>query len=313
MKFEDYLSKKITPKVKEEVKELIDKGFAPERIYEDILLKNTNPKIKQKIDILRVNPTFRKDTRALRKKWGVLLKNLNFLEHEMDRLLMKAEVNKNKDGFTLSPPEGIDKTKINKIGKEFNEVFMNKDFDQDAINLAEKNKLSPIKYWKEIIKLYILENFLAPIDYLFKTGLIGQVPNNEVFKASKNLNFAPKLEKNEETGELELFIQIFENTTTRDIKSNWKMVNDYQKEFRKTKNTKRSYSLKNIEIANKIINRKKKIIKYYEPTTDKQVKIKETDSTLATEIYGDMSEKEEKKAKNKIKQIRYQHRKKLNL
>jgi len=226
---------------------------------------------------------------------------------------MKAEVSKNKDGLTLSPPKGIDKTKTNEIGKEFNEMFMNKDFDRDAVGLAKKNRLYPIKFWKEIIKLYILEDFLAPIDYLLKTGLIGRVPNNEVFKASKNLNFAPKLEKNKKTGELEFFIQIFDNTSLRDIKSNWKIINNYQKELRKTKNIKRSYILKNIEHAGKILNRKKKLIKYYEPTTDKWQKDKENDSVLATEIWGDTSEKDEKKAKNKLKQIRYQYKKRLNL
>jgi hypothetical protein len=126
------------------------------------------------------------------------------------------------------------------------------------------------------------------------------------------MNFDIEVKKNKETKEQELFIQIFESTSWRDLKKHWKVINDLQERLKKQKGIqKRYYPKKNIKIEKQLAKLDKlKYEKYYEPTLDKWINQKITDQKKALKIYENslFDLEEEQKAKNKIKQIRHRHK-----
>ncbi len=359
MKFKDYLSNKYGEKIEEAIKN------SDSELCDNLFLPDISPKIKQKIELLRINPKFEKDIQSLRKKRSNLIKECDYLYSNVERLLLDTEITENDLKVISNPNKKEEKTKKTEEVKKLGNIFINKDFDKDSCDLAKKYKLYPIKWWKEVLKMHILQDFLFSPSFLFQTDSINYSKKNknsnpeikpdlnfsikirkinkvpelfvqifentsrddisknwkiikkqqEILKDSifKKINFDIKISEDKKTKEVELFIQIFKNTHRDDISKNWKIIKKHQEKIKKTKNIKNYYPLKNLKIANEILNRIKEEEEYYDYAMCKSEKIKETDLTIAEEIWEDISYGEEKKAMNRVKQIRKRIIKELEL
>jgi hypothetical protein len=138
-----------------------------------------------------------------------------------------------------------------------------------------------------------------------------KLKNSKEFTKNKNLQIIP--EKNPYTEEKELWLCLPDDYTIRDILSSWKKISDKLKEIKiSKKNIKRHYPLRNLEIAEKINKTEKETDEWYEPTDDTFKEIKESDFTIIGEIFDQdfLKEKEEKRAVNKLRQIRFQYKRK---
>ena len=283
--------------------------------------QDTSPKIKQKMELLELDSKFLKDISDLKKKHKKLVQEYrNYLKKiclKLDRILDNVDIRtknfKFSDCFKTITPE--EKKTITSLAIKAYKPLEDKELNKDAVDLCKKYKLYPANLWRHPLMLYIAIGSFTPLSYWLKTGLDKFMTKEEkknIFKIAPNLNFAIKIEKNKETKEPELFVQIFENTSLRDLEKNWQVVFEQQKKLKELKNIKkRFYPLKNLPIIEKLIkiDKMKKEI-YYEPVSGKPIKI--TDIYKALEIYPDtpFNKKEELKAGNRLRQIRHQYKKK---
>lgn len=298
-------------------------------VYENYLLMNSSPKIRQKVELLRMNSNFQKKVEHLRKKWSRFIKEFNYCIEKIGDLIPIESIVKfdKKNGENranispIPPPTQEDKDVVKKLGlgEKIQKIILDSKFDQDMIGLAKEEKLYPLEYWKESVKTYVLMGIMSPITYSLKIGLASYFPKNEIFKVPPDLNFAIKIIENKKTKEPELFIHIFENTVLRDIEKNWGLISECREklqEFKKINETeKRFYPLKNLPVAKELRNKdRKKYHIYHDIVSGELEKIKMTDKSKALEIYNNIpfSKEAELKAANKIKQIRYQFKKRLN-
>lgn len=277
---------------------------------EQKLRENISPKIEQKIELLEAKPSFLDDVAKLQEKHTDLIKifntNLQKNWQKFDEMLANAGIwNKIKTGeFTPKNPADISTLLTPKDLEEFGaldlaayEPLEDKEFCKDAIELCRKYECLPISYWKQPMQIYIAtEHFYSPHSW-FGVGLASHTAVKDiedVLKLPRNLNFGIKIENNKETKELELFVQIFENTSLRDLEKNWHIVAKQQKKLKEQKGIdKRYYPLKNLDKAKRI----------------KELREQgKSDWEIQEEIYGDIGDldfaEREKKRKVWIKQIR---------
>jgi hypothetical protein len=263
---------------------------------ENLFLDSSSPKIKQKIELLRLNKTFLTKADLLREKWKFLIKEF-FSSYMKFENILDTEVIDNK--YKISPPSKKGANIIKKSLEKAQEKFTNKDFEKDIIKLTSETKLYPVEYWKNVVSGYVLTEIFVPLNIFLKSGLEDYIPKKEVLRVPPRLNFAPKIIKNKKTKELELFIQIFDDTSLQDIKDNWNLVGELQKKIRKDKGMeKRFYPQKNINIFKKIINLMKNGLSNWE---------------IQEKIYGEKTGldfgKKEKKAIDNIRQIKHRGKK----
>jgi hypothetical protein len=277
---------------------------------ENSFLEGINPKIKQKIELLRLDKNFNNKVESLRQKWPILIKNL---ADGFDKIMefMDTDHTTVKDGQLIIPPPTSDQIAAGKSSAD--EIFKsltNKEFDNDIIELTKEARLYPIIFWKEAIKNYVLTGLLFPMSYYLQMELGNSLSKDEIFKVPENLNFAPSIKINDTTKEPELFIQIFETTSLQDIKNNWNIIANCQKSLRENKNIKRYYPLKNIGNAEKLLDIDK-FSSYIDPDgSDAEVY---SELAKAKKIFGKISNngKAKQQAKNKVKQLRHQYKKRL--
>ena len=282
----------------------------PNEVIENYLLMGSSPKIRQKVDILRNSDNLQKKVEYLRKKWSGFVKEYNYCIKKIGGLMpLEQMVKFSKEGNRakadlLPPPSPTqrDKNIAQPLGEKIQRIFLDDEFDQDAINLAREEKLSPVEYWKEVIKIYILMKIHVPVTYFLKLGLANSFLKNETFKVSPDLNFPIKAIENERTKEQELFTQITEDTSLGDYKKNWNLISAYQKKMRERKGIKRYYPLKNLGIEKEL----KKLDKRGEPDSIKQEKI-------YGEITGLKFGEEENKRMARLRQIRHRSKKRTSL
>jgi len=277
---------------------------------ENHFLEGINPKIKQKIELLRLDKNFNNKVENLRQKWPVLIKNL---ADGFDKIMefMDTDHVTVKNNQLIIPPATPDQISSGKSSAdEMVKSLTNKEFDNDIIELTKEARLYPISFWKEAIKNYVLTGVLFPTSYYLQMGLNNSLSRDEIFEVPKNLNFAPSIKINDTTKESELFIQIFETTSLQDIKNNWNIIADCQKELRKNKNIKRHYPLKNIGNAEKLLDIDK-LSNYIDPDGNEAKVYSEL--TKARKVYGKIPNngKAKQQAKNKVKQLRHQYGKRL--
>ncbi|MDD5146044.1 MAG: hypothetical protein PHF44_04350 [Candidatus Pacebacteria bacterium] len=280
----------------------------------EILRKNVSPKIKQKMELLELNQNFLKDISVLRRKHSKLVKEYNFNFKKIAPKFLKITINallwnkiKTEDSETSDSSAPLftpkDKNRFKSLSKKAYKPLEDKNLNKDIIDLCGKYKIYPANLWKHTLGVFIATKCFAPPTHWFRVGLGNYETKEErkdIFKLPPNLNFAVKIEDNKETNEPELFIQIFENTSLRDLEKNWQTVFEQQKKLKEIKDTKkRFYPLFNLEKAKKIQELRKK---------------GKSDWEIQEEIFGENSNlnfgKIENKRKNIVKQIRHQYKKK---
>lgn len=277
---------------------------------EQKLRENISPKIRQKIEVLEARPDFLDDIAKLREKHKdpikVLNTNLQKNWQKFDEMLANAGIwNKIKKGeFTPKNPTDIstlltpkDLEEYGAIGFEAYKPLEDKNFCKDTIELCQKYECLPISYWKQTMQIYIATGHLHSPHSWFGVGMANHTAikdAEDIFKLPRDLNFGLKIETNKETKEPELFVQIFENTSLRDLENNWHIIAKQQKKLKEQKGVeKKFYPLKNLDKAKRI----------------KELREQgKSDWEIQEEIYGDIGDvdfgKIENKRKGLIKQIR---------
>ena len=274
-----------------------------------------DPKIEQTIRLLKINKKFLKDIDVLRKKWSSFI-----IEHrapidkfaiELVKMALRGFLNKKEKPFNPNEEEKKNLSDFGKLAEQ--NLFTNAKLNQDVLNLCKQHKLYPISLWRDKIIIFIVTNDFSFSNKLAGKGLAEYSSSEEISQIPEDMNFSPKIEKNKDTKEQELFIQIYETTSLQDIKKYWHTVKHYQDKLKKAKKIgKRYYPKKSLETAEKLfpLDKTTKSEKYYEPTLDKWINEKITDQKKALAIYGNnlSNKKEEQKAKNTIKQIRHRYK-----
>jgi len=288
---------------------MIKKDFKKE--IEKDFLEKSNPKIKQKIELLKLNKRFLKDVDILRKKWADLIDKYHFLGKEwvgrVIKLQDKYKIQKPTEFFNLITEK--EKNGLWSLKQQELNVLKNDKLERDFIELAEKYKLYPTNLWKFLMEFYVIDYWFLPFVKFLGLETEPYSSYENFLHLPNNLNFAIKIKNNKETKEPELFIQVFEDTSSEDIKKNWKVIKECQNKLREIKGIKkRYYPLKNLEIARKLAELDKK--DYFDNVLVEDKKVKVNDITKAEEIYGELplNKKKEQRAKNKIKQIRHQYK-----
>jgi len=277
---------------------------------EQKLRENISPKIKQKMELLEAKPSFLTDVASLQEKHTDLIKiynsNLEKNWQKYDEMVGNAGIwDKIKTGeFTPANPADIstlltpkDLEEIGILSLKAYEPLEDKNFSKDAIALCEKYDCFPTNYWKKPIQLFIATgHFFSPTSF-FAVGLANHTAVKDfedIFNLPRDLNFGIKIENNKITNEEELFVQIFENTSLRDLENNWHIVAKQQKKLKEQKGVdKKFYPLKNLDKAKRIEELRKQ---------------GKSDWEIQEEIYGEVGDVDfgeiENKRKGWIKQIR---------
>lgn len=291
---------------------------------EESLRAKSHKTTKQKIRLLKLNEYFQKDIFDLRIKHKNIIKEyilgyekvIKDLDNKLFTKDLEDQIKNNAKNTEQAWSLVNDSTK--KLSKEKNKecdntlieiasILNDDSFNKDIIIICEKYKLYPIENWLQPIMVYIGFDYIVPPDFLLGVGLDGYLSREEISRLSQNMNFSLKIETNKITGEKELFIKVFDDTTLKnDLKKHWHIVERLQKMLRKEKGVKRFHVLKNLPIMEKLSESKDKI---YDVVLGREVKI--TDIDRALEIYENtpFDKKEEKKAGNKLKQARHQQKK----
>jgi len=295
----------------------------------DLFRFNSHKTTKQKIRLLESSKYFQNDVFDLRKKYPkvvneyrVNFSNLSkklceeiFLKNNLENEIKNKAKNEEQALKLLSlsikkiSKENIEK-EYKKLALETVKPLKDKSFNKDIIEICERYKLYPIENWLYSIMVYVVFDQLPPPDFLLGAGLDGYLSRDEIVRLPQDLNFSLKIETNKTTKEKELFIKVFDNTTLKDdLRKHWHIIEKMQKILRKEKGIKRYHVIKNLPIMEKLSKKEETMI--YDAVLGREVKINDIDRAL--EIYEDIpfDKKEEKKAGNRIKQIRHRHKKKL--
>jgi len=270
------------------------------KVKEDWLFEWSNPKIKQQIKLLLGREDFLNEVNLLRKKWKPLISKRDDLQRIFDKENKKL-LKKYKTYFPSSLSKEEKGRIFTPLHKQF-EILEDDEFNKDIIRLCKRYKIYPIGIWRHTLLFFIVEKSLIPPYLGFGNGIFYGDGSLDIHKQKPyDLNFAIEIRENKETKELELFIQIFDNTSLGDVKKYWKVIELYRDRLKAMKGIKkRYYPLKNLSVAQKLA---------------ELDKIEKSDWVKQEKIYGEIGDldfgKKEKKRKNKIKQIRYQYKKRL--
>ncbi len=339
-------------------------GFEEEIEKESI--EESNPKIREIIKLLKIDPDFREKIESIRKKHSHLATDLehqfnlsqDVFDNEMNNFVRNIQLpGADFKNTATELGENIKNILIGDLGKTTKKVLEDPSLNKDLLELLKEKKISHTIYWIHSIKFFLFTGVFISPSVFFKEGMVGHIPGTELLNVPSNLNFDIRLVGKGD--DKKMFIQIFNNTSLHDIKNNWGLIKDSQKQITEAtsmknrfdillsinkttkekelllqifKNTRRDdivnnwkvvnqhqtkgkkfHPLKNIEIAEKILNREKKEIDDYDPDTDETKKTKETDHAIADELFSnDINFANEKKLVNRIKKIRHQFKKMFN-
>jgi hypothetical protein len=281
--------------------------------FEDFQLAMVHRKINQKIKLLLMNDDFLELIKETKKKWESLAINYEKLLEQQIALMNTAMKKYGRDSVaSLYAMTDNEMKELGTILSAINDL-PTPEFLNDLQDLAKKFKLYPLREWSNSLAFIVLGDFVIPPTMLHPVLDKKGTPRF-------NLNFLIDFGVEKATNEPQLKIQLFEDTTIDDIKNGWNIINQHQQELRKIKDIdkKRYYPLKNMDKAKKLLNLD--TVKYHYGSFFKGRDDKEKRELLpygeldkAEEIYGEveLSGKAEKKAKNKLKQLRHQYRKRL--
>ena len=266
------------------------------------LSETKNPKIEQTIRLLKINKKFLNDIAILQKKWSSLITKhkepIDKFTIELIKMAIRGFSNNKEKPFN---PNEEEKKNLLNFGKSAEQnLFTNTKFNQDVLSLCKQHKLYPISLWRYKIIIFIVTNGFSFSNKLAGKGLAKYSSSKEVGQIPEDMNFNLKIEKNKGTKELELFIQVYETTSLRDIKKYWHTVKYYQDKLKKNKKTNKRYSpKKSLETAEKLFE------------LDKTTK---SDWEKHDIIYGEPTssskkngEKETRRTKN-LRRIRYRYK-----
>ncbi len=263
-----------------------------------------NPKIEQTIRLLKINKEFLKDVAVLRKKWPSFIEKhktaIDKIIIELIKMAYQGFLKKEKPSDVVEKAKKKNLFRSEEPTKE-NLFTANTKFNQDILDLCEKYKLYPISLWRYRVAIFIVTNDFSISNKLAGMDLAKYLSPEEISQIPEDMNFSLKIEKNKDTKELELFIQVYETTSLRDLKKYWHMVKHSQDKLKKAKKIdKRYYPKKGLETAEKLF------------TLDKTKS--KSDWEKHDAIYGEPTssskkdgEKETKKTKN-LKRIRYRYK-----
>lgn len=272
-----------------------------------------NKKIVKSLKILDANARFLSELRVLQIKWRATKKTGDILMEKFNDTLDKACHKKMEKGGVKNMDELPDSNSFIQdivknnpiVSKQLEDAMrsnalINKGFNADIISLVKKYDLLPRYFWSRLIEQIVLEELKFPSEILTaKNPIVEKELEDAGFIKIENCEIF--LEKNTTINEDEIFIKIFPYTSLGDIRKSWKAISKLQKSIRKTLNIKSFYPLDNLDIAKKI----KKL--------DRE---KISDWEKAEKIWGEItgiskaSGAREIRRKNRLKQIRYQYKKK---
>jgi len=143
------------------------------------------------------------------------------------------------------------------LSKKQDKPLFNGKIWEDALTISKNFKLYPSDEWSSVITFLIFDNDKAKsfLDKCYFTDpmLLSGIKNCSIVKRLHDL-----------TGESELMIKIYPDTSLDDIKISWKAISKEQALLRGEHKKKRWYPLRNIEIAKKIQQLKKDSISDWE-------------------------------------------------
>jgi hypothetical protein len=298
-------------KYKEEMirldKDLISMGGLEKMIAQDGA--GGNKKTKKKWDDLVYNENFIKDVKSIRKKFPSLVKEnkKTTSNYRKSGINFVSGSTKIEDLYNMNPKKAKEKfiplsENFANFAKEITSSLANKEFNEEVVSLCMKYKVYPIDYWQYSVAVYILVNEFFSPDIFYSLQIFDFLPEEAVKDTMirpDDINFALKIIKNKKTKENELYVQIFETTTSKDIKKNWKTIVKYQKKLREEKDIKkRFYPSSNLKAIDKIKKLRKDGLSDWE---------------IQEEIYGSIENIEElhkeKKRKNKLHQLIHRSKK----
>lgn len=287
-----------------------------EKDIREFLLREAHPKISQKIKLLELKKDFNEDVKSLRVKWRNLLKPYLSSEKiylgELSRLFKKYKRDDPSIFNLITKKEKKNFENLEHSYFQQCEVLKNDNFNKDLIELSKNHKLYPTSLWRYCLMSYVTSGIFIP--FITMTAAISGEPylsHEQAPEIPHDMNFMIKIEEDAETSEPELWIQIFEDTSVEDIRKYWKIVKKYQDGLKelKLKGIKRYYPLENLPNAQKL------------SELDQRESL--SDWEKADELFGQEKEiwqgannkelgRKETKIKNKVKQIRYQYKKRVN-
>lgn len=286
--------------------------------FDYAIKKSLPPRVLQEWKLLNLNELFIKDIQDLKIKWKDLLEE--FINSQAKTLTaIECYYRKNK----IEKPTFFDFLKAIKnkeilLGTKFN-LYLNKKLEKDFVKIARKHKLNPINIWVGIIRgLFFDTKFITNPIFFDALGRAWSKPNQnkdgkvEINVYLPNGRFEIKTIKDKLSGEERLSLILFKDCAIEDIKNNWDFISSELKKLKGKNKSKRHYHLSGLEKEKMLVGLdKKKYISYYDPISGKYIKEKMTDAYKAVEIYGDFLAKKRKKHMNRIKNIRYRHRKRF--
>jgi len=265
------------------------------------LLECENPETEQRIQVLKMNPTFLQDATSLRARWTNFIKQHKILIERILKLVFKIQNKLYLDSTKHYKPSKKDINKLSLLGKQHQELFRNTEFNKDIFTLSKKYKLYPIKSWQYPLIFFIITNDFYPPNYWPGLGLLDYSSSQEMIQLPRDMNFDLRIENDNRTKEPELLIHVYENTSLQDLKKHWKIINIYKNKLKQLKKTgKRYYPRKNLATEKQLAELDKTNLSDWE----KQEK-----------IYGEIPSadfgKEERKRRARIETIRHRSKKRL--
>lgn len=253
------------------------------------------PKFRQTGLLTLNNQQFKKDILMLRKKWGNELKREKELLNKMISALEKEGFYKNWNSKSIKKVE-LSKIILEKVEKKFPLKRLDQRlYGPDIVKLCQKYNL-PFDLWgQNMFDCFDTGSLLPPVGNL----------NFGIHTDINSVEFAMR--------EPALFIQIYPNTTINDIKRGWRRIKWEQNELGQKQSPKRYYPFKYLPDAIKILKTKKDKCLDFDYALRKDVLVRETDSSIASEIFGEeiVDEIGEGKAINRVKQLRHRYKRLL--
>lgn len=192
-------------------------------------MKNSTLKIiKQKLELLELKPEFQKEVSNFRKRWNI--PNSGFKSSESHRSWWEDLV-KNSDRY-FNSDEFNKKTK--EVGKKKRKALKDGDVKvyQDCEKLNKEINLSiPLNGYRNDLTIF-LEKF--SLSNHFKKPIEGYLLSGDfssgIFKLS-DFNLIIKTERGDDKNKARLYLEIFSDTTTKDIQKAWPLIKSLKKKL----------------------------------------------------------------------------------
>ena len=276
--------------------------------------KTVHPEILQTWELLKLNPSFKKDLKKLRTKWKIILEKDKFRKNKLASLLK----NYYKENDIINP-NFFDKLRAIKEDKNILKLtgngakyYFDKNIEKDFIKIALKYKLTPVNFWADVIRgLFFNYGFFNNPSFFNHFVQSLALENNNTPIVIPTGRFEIKITKDGRSREKRLSLNLFKGCSLRDIKDDWSCISNILKKLDIHQRGKRYYPLKNLSKFKKLKNLDKRPREesYYDFASGEEELLKYTDLEKAEEIYGEGAILKASRNKNKLKQMRCQYRK----